>query len=133
MKQTAFWFLTEKKSERKNEKKGVNSLSSLLLFSSSSYSSAIAPAPPAALRALDARISAEALAAAARLRSGLSDAAALPADAATRLGDVFFETEVEVALTGLDEFLGRETRMATPAPPGAAVTSTVFSLARPGR
>lgn len=83
------------------------------------------------MRALDARSSAEALAAAARLRSGLSDAAALPADAATRLGDVFLEIEVEVALDGLEAFLGRETRMATPSPPGAAVTSTVFSLARP--
>ena len=84
-----------------------------------------------ALRDLAARSSAEALAAAARLRSGLSDAAALPAAAATRLGDVFFETEVEVALEGFEAFLGRETRTATP-PPGAAVTSTVFSLARPG-
>ena len=76
-------------------------------------------------------MSAEALAAAARLRSGLREAAAFPAAEATRLAEVFFEIEVEVALEGLEEFLGRETRMATPAPPGASVTSTVFSLARP--
>ena len=85
-----------------------------------------------ALRALDARISAEALAAAARLRSGRSDAAALPAAEATRRAEVFLETEVEVALEGFEAFLGRDVRMATPTPPGAAVTSTVFSLARPG-
>lgn len=84
----------------------------------------------AALAALDARSRAEALAAAARLRSGLSEAAALPAEAATRRGEIFFETEVDERLAGLVAFLGRETVTATP-PPGAAVTSTVFSLARP--
>lgn len=85
----------------------------------------------AAFADLDARSSAEALAAAARLRSGRRDAAALPADAATRLGEIFFETDVDERLAGFEAFLGRETVTATP-PPGAAVTSTVLSLARPG-
>ena len=126
MEQTAF-FCLNRKSERARPEKKVIFLSLSLSPSSLSplfslYSSAATTAAPPlelALRALEARISAEALAAAARFRSGLSDAAALPADAATRLGEVFLETEVEVALEGLEAFLGRETRMATPAPPGA--------------